>query len=362
MEHRVPLLLTICQGIILYLSIGVSSDPVVQMENTTIRGKEITFEGNTVYQYLGIPYAEPPVGDLRFKKPEPLGRFPDQFDAMYPAPACRQYTETPFPWYFNDPYKSEDCLYLNTWAPADASPGNPKPVMVFMHSGNWKFGSSSIDYYSGVPLAALNGIVVVTFNYRLGVFGFLSSNTDDAPGNAGLWDIKELLEWVHKYIIYFGGDPSHLTIAGQSSSATAVGYFSLSDDAQRLYSRMIMQSGSPVNFQTDYKKQNIDLGKKLAKLVGCKEDDWDTFGSSTIQCLKSAGHFELHLNNGHLPLPFMLTVLQAPGILTPLLMGYCITELSTPIAPSATFLNRWLLRRQVCSLENAKGFFFSVAI
>ncbi|KAF8770257.1 Acetylcholinesterase like protein [Argiope bruennichi] len=257
MEPKISFLLIINQGIILFLAIGVSSDPLVQVEDSQIWGEEITFEDNSVHQYLGIPYAEPPVGDRRFMKTEPLASLPKQYKAVYEPPACRQYTETPFPWYFNDVYKSENCLYLNIWTPADACPENPKPVMVWVHSGNHKFGSSSLDHYSGKVLSALGDIVLVTLNYRLGVFGFLSSDTDDAPGNAG-----------------------------QSSAATVVGYFTLNDGAQNLYDKLIMQSGSPVNFGTDYRQRNIDLGKKIAKMVGCDKEDLDEFGSSTIQCLK----------------------------------------------------------------------------
>ncbi|GBM77064.1 Acetylcholinesterase-1 [Araneus ventricosus] len=160
-------------------------DPVVQMGTTQIIGETYVFEGRQVNQYLSIPYAEPPIGQLRFQKTVPLERYPDVINAIDVPPACMQYTEYPFPWYINSTHKSEDCLYLNIWTPADASPQNRKAVMFWVHGGGYRYGSIRDKLYSGIALAALGDIIVVTVNFRVGVFAFLTSYTDDAPGNGG---------------------------------------------------------------------------------------------------------------------------------------------------------------------------------
>ncbi|CAL1291592.1 unnamed protein product [Larinioides sclopetarius] len=284
---NVLLFLIFCQGIILSVTRGASSCAVVQMGNSQIIGEPIMYGENIVNQYLGIPYAKPPLGDLRFKPTVPLDDFPETYEALYPPPACRQYTEVPFPWYFNDTCMSEDCLYLNIWTPADASPQNLKPVLYFIFGGQFGLGSTKPSFYSGVALSGEGDVIVVTVNYRLGPFGFLYTGTDDAPGNAGLWDILTGLRWVNENIRYFGGDPSQITISGQGSSAVAVGRFTESPVASCLYSKLIMLSESPANLQTEFSDIMIDHSKELAMLVGCATDEQYICDPSVSRCLQS---------------------------------------------------------------------------
>ncbi|KAG8195660.1 hypothetical protein JTE90_003805 [Oedothorax gibbosus] len=137
----------------------------------------------------------------------------------------------PFPSY-DCGTKSEDCLYLNIWTPDTANSGNMKAVIYWIHGGGFRFGGIQEPRYFGAALAALGEVVVVTVNYHLGSFGFLTSGTDDAPGNVGLWDILEGLKWINKNIAAFGGDKDKITIGGESAAADAVGLLSVSPLAQ----------------------------------------------------------------------------------------------------------------------------------
>ncbi|GFW04178.1 acetylcholinesterase-1 [Trichonephila clavipes] len=169
----------------LTLAHDVNCEPVVKIGGSQIFGKTVDFQNFKVNQYLGIPYAQPPVGELRFMPTVPIDEHPRTLNAFYEPPACPQYTENPFPWYVNSSEKNEDCLYLNIWTPSGASPKNRKAVMYWIHGGGYRYGSMRSKLYNGTALTALGDIIVVTVNYRLGPFGFLISGTEDAPGNAG---------------------------------------------------------------------------------------------------------------------------------------------------------------------------------
>ncbi|GFU18170.1 acetylcholinesterase [Nephila pilipes] len=160
-------------------------EPVVEIGESQIFGKTVDYLKSKVNQYLSIPYAQPPVGELRFQPTVPIGQLPRKLNAFDEPPACPQYTDRPFPWYVNSSKKSEDCLYLNIWTPPGASPKKKKAVMYWVHGGGYRYGSMRTELYNGTFLSALGDIIVVTVNYRVGPFGFLASGTNDAPGNAG---------------------------------------------------------------------------------------------------------------------------------------------------------------------------------
>ncbi|GFV80897.1 acetylcholinesterase [Trichonephila clavipes] len=138
-----------------------------------------------VKTFLGIPYARPPVGNLRFTRTIPVDPWSEALNATTMPLACIQYTTYPYPWYDFEPEKSEDCLYLNIWTPIDAAPGTNKSVMFYIHGGE-SFGSNRKDVYDGRALAALGDVIVVIPNYRLNLFGFLTSATRDLPATRGL--------------------------------------------------------------------------------------------------------------------------------------------------------------------------------
>jgi para-nitrobenzyl esterase len=206
-----------------------------------------------VTRYLGIPYAAPPVGDNRWRPPLPAAgwtgtRPADRFGAncrQAPAPkAFRAWTSE----YLIEGPVSEDCLYLNVWTPA-AQPAQRLPVLVWIHGGGFTGGGATVPVYDGARMAA-RGIVVVTINYRLGVYGFLShgalraENSAHASGNYGLLDQVAALRWVQENIGAFGGDPARVTVAGQSAGAASVHSLLASPLAAGLFQRAIAESGS----------------------------------------------------------------------------------------------------------------------
>ncbi|GIY55997.1 acetylcholinesterase-1 [Caerostris darwini] len=162
----------------------VDCDPrFVKTASGPLKGfvSELNYEAVKIF--LGIPFAQPPVGDLRFKKPKPVQPWTDTLQATEQSPACIQYTEYPFPWYDSMPGKSEDCLYLNIYTPSYATEGDKLPVMFWIYGGGFTYGSSRLDVYDPRALVQQGDVIVVTFNYRVGLFGFLTSSTEDAPGN-----------------------------------------------------------------------------------------------------------------------------------------------------------------------------------
>jgi cholinesterase/neuroligin len=142
----------------------------------------------------------------------------------------------------SDTSYSEDCLYLNIYAPKKPEQGEKLAVMVWFHGGGFIVGSA--DIYPADHLAVYGDVVVVTVNYRLTVFGFLSTGDEHAPGNYGLWDQRMALDWVNKNIEGFGGDPARVTIFGESAGAASVIYQGLYPDNRGLFQRVVAQSGS----------------------------------------------------------------------------------------------------------------------
>jgi para-nitrobenzyl esterase len=206
-----------------------------------------------VRSFKGIPYAAPPVGALRWRPPQPVTAWQGTREANRFSPICLQPSPIPGSFYQREFFQiaeaqSEDCLYLNVWTAAP--PGaEPRPVMVFFHSGGNSLWSGSMAVYDGSQLAR-KGAVVVTLNYRLGAFGFLAHPELDAEspnhvsGNYGLLDQQAALRWVKANIAAFGGDPERITIFGQSAGASDVGYAMASPLAKGLFRRAIIESSA----------------------------------------------------------------------------------------------------------------------
>jgi para-nitrobenzyl esterase len=203
---------------------------------------------DSVRVFRGIPYAAPPVGKLRWRPPEPVApwegiRKADQFGANCMQPAFRGATPTA-----NQPKMGEDCLFLNVWTAA-ASASERRPVMVWIHPGGYQTGSGSTPVYDGEALAR-KGVVVVTINYRLGVFGFFShpeltkESEHHASGNYGFMDQVAALQWVQRNIAAFGGDRRRVTVFGDSAGAASIANLMGSPLAKGLFQRASGESGA----------------------------------------------------------------------------------------------------------------------
>lgn len=197
--------------------------------------------GTTIRVYKGIPYAAPPVGDLRWKTPQPPKNWKGiRVAKSFPA-NCPQTAILPGP-------QSEDCLALNVWTPA-RSASDRLPVMVWIHGGGFQIGASSQSAYDGEPLAT-RGVVLVSLNYRLGVFGFFAhpALNQESPqglsGNYGLLDMIAALQWVKRNIAAFGGDPNNVTIFGESAGGTAVCLLMVMPQAEGLFQKAISESAA----------------------------------------------------------------------------------------------------------------------
>ena len=193
-----------------------------------------------VVAFLGLPYAEPPVGDLRFKPPVGIDAWDGPVDASEFGPACVQPADAGAGIVYDN--QSEDCLTLNVWTPS--ADDRKRPVMVWVHGGGWIYEGTEDPLYSGAHLAARGDVVVVSMEYRLGVFGF--SHFEDIPGsgNAGLLDQKLALEWVRDHIEAFGGDPDNVTLFGESAGAMSVTALMAMPAAKGLFHKAIAQSGA----------------------------------------------------------------------------------------------------------------------
>ncbi|XP_015261978.1 PREDICTED: cholinesterase-like, partial [Gekko japonicus] len=277
-----------------------------------IKGRRLQVGSGSVTAYLGIPYAEPPVGKLRLKKPLPHQPWSQVLEATSFGNSCSQLLLPSTPqtsmWTVRPPL-SENCLFLNIWAPHPRPP-TPVPVLVWIHGGGFFTGTSSLEMYNGASLAAEESLVVVSLNYRLGSLGFLSL-PPSAPGNAGLWDQQLALKWVKENAATFGGDPARVTISGQSAGGALVGFHLLSPESQPLFARAVMQSGTmnAVYAWTSpekAKQRAFDLAQKL----GCTQDD----GADVVTCLQGKDvadfiQYELSAMNGTmiLDIPFTPT-------------------------------------------------------
>ncbi|MDO9474299.1 MAG: carboxylesterase family protein [Caulobacter sp.] len=232
---------SVVQGLAAAIMLGLLTPafaaPLVDAPAGKVRGA--TEAGASVFR--GVPYAQAPVGPLRWRPPEPLGRWSGERDATRFGAACVQ---PPSPFY-DHPAVSEDCLFLNIWAPAKA---RGAPVIVWLHGGSLLSGAGSEAIYDGSRFAG-QGVLLVSINYRLGPLGWLAhpglsaESADSVSGNYGLLDQIEALRWVRRNIEAFGGDPGNVTIAGESAGALSVLHLMAAPPARGLFHRAIAQSG-----------------------------------------------------------------------------------------------------------------------
>ncbi|XP_039313761.1 esterase FE4 [Solenopsis invicta] len=244
---------------------------VVNTKWGSVRGKwSKTVHNRTVANFLGIPYALPPVGDLRFRSPQRWNvTWTEIRDASIDGKKCLQIDSQ-----ISEVVGSEDCLYLNIFVPAfserSVSQRSAKlPILVFVHGGAYKKGNSNSKLYSPDYLLDQN-IIFVTLNYRLTAFGFFSTANQISPGNYGLKDIKMALEWIQENIHSFEGNPKSVTLMGHSVGSAATHLLALSKKTEGLFHRYILLSGSALSTWTYHPPRRYrQLCLHLAKLVGC---------------------------------------------------------------------------------------------
>lgn len=249
----------------------VGSDVSVQTKFGNIRGVQADVEGKLVNAFLGIPYAEAPVGDLRFKRTVKLSKpWNGTLDATKFKPHCPQHFDLELVKKRSPTTNlmTEDCLHLNIWTPAESNDRKLKPVMVWVFGGGFSGGSGNLDEFDGRILTALGDVVVVNFNYRVGSLGFLDLGIPDSPGNQGLYDMKECLLWIKENIRAFGGNPDQITLVGQSAGAISIGLLMVNDHSSQLFSRAILQSGSPVMLNFFFTR-NEESAEKFLKFINC---------------------------------------------------------------------------------------------
>jgi len=252
-------------------AIDNSSFPIVFTRSGSLQGVKVTIPNTdeTYLSFKGIPYAEPPVGKLRFRAPVAKKPWTNVRDASKHGSMCgSKYGFLGVPQTIGG---SEDCLFLNVYTPCKKG---KLPVMFWIHGGAYISGSGSTLFY-GPDYLIQQDVVVVTVNYRFSAFGFLSTGDKHAPGNSGLKDMVLALQWVRDNIAAFGGDPGKVTIFGQSAGGASVDYLMLSKLSKGLFHRAILQSGSalmPFGFQPDPLTQAKRLGTKLSLSFNSTKD------------------------------------------------------------------------------------------
>lgn len=235
--------------------------------------KSIKFNKH-LYTFLSVPYAKPPINELRFKAPQPVEPWQGILQATKWPPFCVQPSMTlaskSSPVHVLSSIMTEDCLYLNIWTPSlKFNKSFKRPVMVWIHGGAFQYGGISVDENEGSALALLGDVVVVTLNYRISAFGFLNANNpQNGPNNVGILDQRLALEWVQANIKQFGGDPEQVTLFGESAGGHSVGLHMISPGSQHLFKRAILQSGVPISLLRSYDVNADNKGNVVAEGVG----------------------------------------------------------------------------------------------
>ncbi|XP_022913045.2 esterase FE4-like [Onthophagus taurus] len=257
----------------------IVSTPLGQLQGTTL----ISRKGAKIFSFLGIRYAEAPIGNLRFQPPVPAKPWKNVYDATKNPPRCPQS-------FVN--VTQEDCLFLNVYTrhiPTQSHNKN-KSVMVFFHSGGFYEGSATSEFY-GPHYLLDQDIVLVVSNYRLQTLGFLATGTKEAPGNNGFKDQVQVLRWVQQNIASFSGNPKDVTISGYSAGGASVTFHMVSPMSKGLFHKAIAMSSSGFGAQP-LASDLLRLARKQAQLVNCPED----VINDLVECLKTKTSEELSNN------------------------------------------------------------------
>jgi len=272
--------------------------PKVDTEMGKIEGKtkgKVDLLKKSVDEFLGIPFAAPPVGDLRFKPPQPFNDSwaPKTRNAKSLGHMCTQIDVVA-----NLHLGSEDCLYLNVFRPAGTKAGDDLPVFVWIYGGGYFIGDGhEFGMYDGQTLVSKHEYVIVTFNYRLSGLGFMalpelqSEDPDGTVGNYGVQDQRAALQWVQRNIKNFGGNPGKVTLAGESAGAFSVTYHTVAPASRGLFHAAIMESGTSHNnmfFQN--KTQAFEFYDEWATILGCPKHE---IAADRLHCLRNLKQADL---------------------------------------------------------------------
>jgi para-nitrobenzyl esterase len=244
----------------------------ITLDSGKIDGKVLP---SGVRAWFGVPFAAPPVRELRWRAPQPAVPWSGVYHADRKAPECIQLLRRKdINHYFGEEATSEDCLYLNVWAPSKVTSSAKLPVIVFIYGGGFTVGSSGMALYGGENVAARGGAIFVNMNYRLGILGYMAhpeltaESPQHASGNYGFMDQIAALQWVQRNIARFGGDPSRVTISGQSAGAASVGTLLASPLAKGLFQHAVLMSGAGVSNNApslaESEKTGLEVQKALA--------------------------------------------------------------------------------------------------
>lgn len=256
----------------------MTDGPIVDTAYGPVRGGD----DGTVKVWKGVRYAAPPIGELRWRAPQPPARWRELADATRVGPACPQPIDPRVPIELGAP-QGDDCLTLNVWASSDTGPDDRRPVMVWVHGGAYVLGSAAQSLYHGRVLASGGEAIVVTVNYRLGALGFLdlssfSTERTRFESNLGLRDVLFALRWVHDNIAAFGGDPDRVTLFGESAGAGVVTTLLGSPEAAGLFTAAIAQS-SPATSVYDASR-GAGIAKQFLDALGIGVDEVDRLPSA----------------------------------------------------------------------------------
>ncbi|XP_013371550.1 PREDICTED: carboxylesterase 1D-like isoform X2 [Chinchilla lanigera] len=324
------------------------SPPVVDTVNGKILGKYVSLEGfaQPVAVFLGVPFAKPPLGSLRFAPPQLVEPWDDVKNATSYPPMCTQDAaggKVLSDLFTNRKEKipltfAEDCLYLNIYTPADLTKNSSLPVMVWIHGGGLSIGGAST--YDGLALSAHEKVVVVTIQYRLGFWGFFSTGDEHGRGNWGFLDQVAALRWVQDNIASFGGNPGSVTIFGESAGSSSVSVLVLSPLAKNLFHRAISESG--VALCLHVVRNNVKaIAEKIAAAAGCET----TTSAVIIHCLRQKTEDELLEISQKIPYLPMTTVID--GVLLPKAPEDMLAEKNFSTVPYILGINKqefgWLI-------------------
>ncbi|XP_014601800.1 PREDICTED: acetylcholinesterase-like [Polistes canadensis] len=291
----------------------VHEDPlVVETTSGLVRGFSRKIENRDVHIFYGIPFAKPPIGPLRFRKPLPIEPWHGILNATILPNSCYQERYEYFPGFEGEEMWnpntniSEDCLYLNIWVPQrvklrhkgseppDSPERNGLPILVWIYGGGFMTGTATLDVYDADIMASTSNVIIASMQYRVGAFGFLylnkhfGTNSEEAPGNMGLWDQALALRWLRDNAAAFGGDPDLITIFGESAGGSSASLHLISPVTRGLVRRGILQSGTlnaPWSYMTGEKAH--DVARVLVDDCGCNSTMLQENPARVMLCMRS---------------------------------------------------------------------------